>query len=476
MRIAGRSPSDASLPRAAPRPSLRGPLRLCSPRFSPPSLPSLAFSSLLVACATPNYRSSPDPAPVPEARRPAGVLRQRVPRGAAGEVVLDDRDGLSPDEAALLAIDKNPRLRAARAERGLGEAELLSASVLPNPRLDASLDFPVAGGEAKVLGYGAGLSWNVTPLLARSARVSAARSHAASIDLDIAWQEWQVAQAARLHAVRAIYLERRIAVAHELEATWRQRSEALRQARGSGAVTELEVTTAERSFADAQVVRLELEQHLVSARADLARALGVDPTRKVALDVRFALPTGSLNREALIAELPQRRLDLIALEHAQRSRDEALRAAIIARFPPLDLGFHAQREVDGRAALGPSLTFDLPFFDRNQAAVARERALRTQVEAEYDARLLEARADVQRALDELALVNAQLVAAREAAQASGRLAEQARAASVNGALSPLLAADLLERSYASRLRVLEVEQTLIELYIALAVASGVDVR
>ena len=55
-----------------------------------------------------------------------------------------------------------------------------------------------------------------------------------------------------------------------------------------------------------------------------------------------------------------------------------------------------------------------------------------------------------------------------------RLAEHARAAAVSGALSPLLAADMLERSHASRLRTIEIEQTLAELYVALAVASGVD--
>lgn len=428
----------------------------------------------LVGCAGFAYQPPPGPRPLPERWRPETVLRAQVPRGGGGEVVLDDRDGLSPDEAAILAIDQNPRLRAVRAERGIGEAELLTAGILPNPRLDGSLDFPVAGEEATVLGYGAGLSWNVTPLFSRGARVSAAEASLAAIDLDIAWQEWQVAQAARLHAMRAIFLERRVAVARELAETWRQRLDSLRQARAASAVTELEVTNAERSYADARVSRLQLEQQVVAERAALNQAIGVDPTRDLVVDVSFASSTAVPAGDALLDELPRRRLDLIALQHAHRSHDEALRAAVIAQFPPVDIGFHVKREVDNNTGVGIALSFELPFFDRNQGAVARERARRTQIDAEYDARLLEARADVLRIVRELGLVREQLVAAREASDAAARLAEQARTAAVSGALSPLLAADILERSYSSRLRALEIEQTLSELHIALAIASGMD--
>jgi outer membrane protein TolC len=375
-----------------------------------------------------------------------------------------------------MAVDQNPRLRAVRAERGIGQAELVVAGILPNPRLDGSLDFPVSGVDAKVLGYGVGLSWNVTPLLSRGARVSAAEENLASVDLEVAWQEWQVAQAARLHAIRSIYGERRVRLARELEQTWQQRLDALRQARAANAVTELEVANAERSFTEARVRRLEIDQQLVAERAALTRALGIDAAREVVLDASFRPVSAAPRSDGLLDELPRRRLDLLALQHAHRSRDEALRAAVIAQFPAVDVGFHAARGVDQVGSAGITLSFEIPFFDRNQGNVAREHARRIQVEAEYDARLLEARADVLRTVRELGLVQEQLVAAREAKEAASRLAELARAAAVSGALSPLLAADILERSYASRLRMVEIEQTLAELQIALAVASGADVR
>jgi hypothetical protein len=174
-----------------------------------------ALLALLLACAPAAHSPKVGPQPVPAAWAPEVRLREKLPRGAPRDVVLDGRDGLSADEAAIFAIDQNPRLRAVRAERGIGQAELLAAGVLPNPRLEGSLDFPIFGPEAKVLGYGVGISWNVTPLIARGARVAAANENLIAVDLDIAWQEWQVAQAARLHTIRAVCLQRRAALARE---------------------------------------------------------------------------------------------------------------------------------------------------------------------------------------------------------------------------------------------------------------------
>lgn len=435
-----------------------------------------AMCLLLVGCAGFSHQVPPGSSPLPEAWSPDTVLREQVPRGDASEVVLSERDGLSPDEAAIMAIDQNPRLRAIRAERGIGQAELIAAGVLPNPRLDASLDAPVFGTDANVLDYDVGLSWNVTPLLSRGARVSAAEEHLASVDLDIAWQEWQVAQAARLHTIRAIYLERRSQVAGEIEEQWAQSAGALRRARATAAVTELEVTNAEYSYAEARIRRLDLQRQLVTERAALDQTLGIDTAHEITLDLSFTPPSTTPNLEGLLDDLPRRRLDLLALQHAHLFHDEALRAEVIAQFPPVEIGLETRRDVDQNGSVGVTLSFGIPFFDRNQGAVAEERARRVEVDAEYDARLFEARTDLVRFMGELGIAREQLVAATKAVEAAGRLAEQARTAAAGGTLSPLAAADILERYRTTRLRVLEIEQTLAELQVAITMESGAHRR
>ncbi|HEY3452751.1 MAG TPA: TolC family protein [Myxococcales bacterium] len=425
----------------------------------------------LAGCAAFAPRPPVGPQPLPEAWRPEVTIRERIVAKSSGEIVLNDKDGLSPDVAAVMALDRNPRLRAIRAERGIARAEIISAGILPNPRLDGTLTFPVAG-DATVLGFGGGVTWNVTPLIARGPKVEAAEESSRSVDLEVAWQEWQVAQVARLGTVRAIFLERRIAVARAAEQSWRERLDALRKASEARAVTDLDVASAERSLAEARVGRLELQQKLASERVSLNQAIGLDPGATPALDASWSSAGARPALAGLLDGLPQRRLDLLALQHAARSNDQAERAAVLSQFPPVELGVHAAREVDGVGSAGVSLTFDVPFFDRSQGNVAREHGRRLQLEAEYDARLADARADVVRAEKEIELVVEQLVAAKETAAAASRLAEQARGAATGGALSPILAAEAQDRSLASQLRVLEIEGTLAELEVARSLASG----
>jgi hypothetical protein len=70
-------------------------------------------------------------------------------------VPLNLRRGLGPDQAAILAVILNPKLRADRDRRGLAVAQLIQAGILPNPTISYTRDF-VAGGSTKgtVTAYG----------------------------------------------------------------------------------------------------------------------------------------------------------------------------------------------------------------------------------------------------------------------------------------------------------------------------------
>jgi len=399
-------------------------------------------------------------------------LRARLPAGPGGSVLLDDADGLSPDEAALLALTRNPRLRAERARHGLAEAELLTAGILPNPRLTASLSVPTTGRDANVLGYGVGLSWNVTPLVSRSARLRAGRAHSASVDLEIAWQEWQVALSAHLSALRVLFLERRVRLAHGIEGALQTRLGRARAAVEADALTGEDIARLERSAAEARMRALELERSLVLERAELARAVGYDARLQPTMDTSWSPAGEAGDLGAILDELPRRRLDLLALQRAERSGDEALRAAVLARFPAVEVGLRTGRDVDGRGAARLSLSIGLPFFDRNQDEVARARATRSELDAEYDARLASARTEVVRVFQSLELVAREETAATEAAEFAVRLASESASAASAGTLSADRAEELEVRSRQARLRRLEIEQSRAELLDALALASG----
>src|SRR5215471_2211022 len=100
-------------------------------------------------------------------------------------IVFDMSDGISADEAAILAVIANPKLRAVRDQRHLADAQLLQAGILPNPQLAYGLDFPTGGvTQGTVNAFNFSFSWDITSLISRSAKINAAKADAASVDLD----------------------------------------------------------------------------------------------------------------------------------------------------------------------------------------------------------------------------------------------------------------------------------------------------
>jgi hypothetical protein len=105
----------------------------------------------------------------------------------------------SPDEAAILAFIANPKLRSTRDQRKLAAAHLLQAGILPNPQFSYALGVPTGGAtQGTVNAFNYGPSWEITSIISRDSKIAAARADAVSVDLDVAWQEWQAAQAAKL--------------------------------------------------------------------------------------------------------------------------------------------------------------------------------------------------------------------------------------------------------------------------------------
>ena len=55
--------------------------------------------------------------------------------------------------------------------------------------------------------FNIGLEWEITALITRDQKRRAASAQAASVELDVAWKEWQVAQEARTAAYDVLALQ-----------------------------------------------------------------------------------------------------------------------------------------------------------------------------------------------------------------------------------------------------------------------------
>src|SRR5260370_15045696 len=56
-------------------------------------------------------------------------------------IALSSKRGIGPDQAAVLSVLLSPKLVAERDRRGLAQAQLVQAGILPNPQIGITQDF-----------------------------------------------------------------------------------------------------------------------------------------------------------------------------------------------------------------------------------------------------------------------------------------------------------------------------------------------
>ncbi|TAM98645.1 MAG: TolC family protein, partial [Rhodanobacteraceae bacterium] len=127
-----------------------------------------------------------------------------------------------------------------------------------------------------------------------------------------------------------------------------------------------------------------------------------------------------------LTEMTGRRPDLLALQAGYASQQEKLRAAILAQFPAITVGFVKARDNSNISSAGFSISLSLPLFDGNRGNIAIERATRQQLHDEYSTRLLTDRNDIQRLLADLQSARTQRIALAAHAAQLARARDAAR--------------------------------------------------
>jgi outer membrane protein TolC len=390
-------------------------------------------------------------------------------------VSLNLRNGIGPDQAAVLAVLLNPTLRANRDRRGLAAAQLIQAGILPNPTIGYGRDI-VAGGSTlgTVAAYGFTGSWDISGVVSRGAKVEAARANVQAIDLDIAWTEWQMAQAAKLALYRVVALEEELSRAEQIDEDQQKTVETLQAAVDRHEKSVLDLAAAQASREDAHATVLSLKQELDRQRLELKRAIGVLPEATlqigdgITLPSYLSLPPGSVFN----ANIESRRLDLVGLYQGYQSQEATLRAAVLAQFPKVTLGFSRASDTTNVHTIGFAITIELPVFDRNQGTIATEKATRQKLFDEYVARVFEAHSDIAAAISDIRSLNSQIAAAEAALPILQNLVDIAQKASNEGEGDILSYFQARTNLSQRTLQLIKLKQQLMDARSALELASG----
>lgn len=412
---------------------------------------------------------------VPSLERALRVPASRFQNQSADQLLLDFRRGIGPDDAAAIALYSNPALRAIRDRRGLAAAQLIQAGILPNPVASYARDFITGGNTAGTLtAYNFTAAWEFTALIPYLPKQTAARKNFRSVDLDVAWQEWQIAVNARTAVYRVLGLDAQVAQAREATDGLQQSTDAVRKAVDAHEKTVLDLAAVESASQDSRATMLALEQEFEKQRLGLNKILGVEPETKVALRADLILPTRLTPppQRELFDDVESRRLDLLGLRQGLESQDATVRAAILAQFPKMSLAFVKASDTTDVHTTGFNISIDVPIFDRNQGVIATERATRQRLRDEYNQRAFEARSDIAAAIADIRSLNRQIAAAEEALPLLEKLVASAQTATEQGNADVLSYYTARSNLLQKRIQLIKLQEQLLEAHTALEIASG----
>lgn len=390
-----------------------------------PILP--AALAVLAGCATFH------PLPLANGRGPQRVTDITVPTQAMPTPVLraypfDPSNGLDVTEVAMLAVANDPELKVQRDAAGVAHAQAYAAGLLPDPQLDYEHDRPAGNYPPGTTGaYTAGLTFDLGNLVTRSARVQSARASAHRVNLDLLWSEWQAIAKARTLFDRVYYQRKLVGRLEREQSVLAPMQAMIARALHAGDLTYDTASTGLNAASEVANQLGDARRQLDLAEHDLHGLLGFDAS--VPLNLAggpFAIDSANGEVQRALGDMPERRPDLLALQAGYRAQDQKLRAAILAQFPAVTVGFVKARDNGNISSKGLSISLSLPLFGGNRGNIAIERATRQQLHDEYSARLLTDRNDVQRLVADLRSDRRQRMALATHATQLAQAREQAR--------------------------------------------------
>lgn len=391
-------------------------------------------TALLGGCAT--YR----PLPLRNGRGPQHLKDLMVPVASMPVPTLrtygfNPTNGLDVTEVAMLAVANNPQLKVQRDGAGVAHAQAYEAGLLPDPQLSYEHDHPTRPQAGATDAFTAGLTLNLGNLVTRSARVKSARAGARKVDLELLWSEWQTIAKARTLFDHVYYLRQLTARLQRERSALTPIQASITQALHAGDLTYASASAGLNAASDVANQLGGTKRQLHLAEHDLHDLLGLDVSVLLHLGgAPFSIDPDAGEVQQALADMPKRRPDLLALQAGYKAQQENLRAAILAQFPAITVGFVRANDNSNISSAGFSIALSLPLFDGNRGKIAIARATRQQLHDTYSARLLTGRNDIQRLLADLDSDRAQLKALEAHA---AQLAQARQAAASNYAAGRL---------------------------------------
>jgi outer membrane protein TolC len=371
----------------------------------------------------------------------------------------------------VVTVLRNPDLRAQRARASIADAQVFDARLLPDPTASLSLDKVVSGPDS-LSNILVAVAQEINALRTRRVRIEGAAAASRQVRLDLAWAEWQAVGQARIKAARVNALQHALKIAEVSHSAAQESLMRLLRASVRGDIGGEQVQAGRLAEVEAGQRVRTIAKDLAEASGELMRLMGFPPATPIRI-AGVQLPPLPPPAAALTRTAEAQRLDLQALRAGYASQEAAVHLAVLSQFPSLNLGLSANRDTSGNKLTGASVDLTLPLWNRNRGQIAIERATRSALKAEFEARIFNTRAEIAAAVRALTLnwsnradVLSQLPALRNFSKASSRAAARGDIPTVTA----ISAADALRDK---ELLLVQLDESIIEQSIALELLTGV---
>ena len=413
---------------------------------------------------------------------------------------FDPADGLSLAEAEAVALLFNPRLRLARAQADVPSAGAAETGWWPDPQFEVGVKRFVNPGSAGEFGWegptltgvnagivgGGGGGLEITPagfrrgegnvvddpwIVGADLRLTIPISGRLAVEQDWAWATSRSAWRRVLVAEWQLLTELRSAWL-----TWSTTQERIRvrtayldQLAGVATTASRLATAGELKPTDARLLLIEQQRQRAALialaatedqqRLELLALLGIAPHAPIELVPAVFLPEAdgpsAAAGEALLARHPR----VLAARAGYEEAEQRLRLETRSQYPDLNVGPGYSLE-EGFTRLGMGLGLTLPLWNRNRQAIATARAARDEARVQAEAELEQALSELARA--ELKLEHArahrQLLVEQVAPLVDQQLADTQQLLEL-GEVDVLLLRDALDSALETKLEIISATLT-----------------
>ncbi len=311
------------------------------------------------------------------------------------------RAPLSLSDAVQVALVNNRGLQGEYQSLGIARAQLIQAGLLRNPTISGALKMGLDGiGN----GFEFGLAQQIVSLftIPRKKRLAAA-------EMEVAKHSLTASIANLIESTQVSYVAyqadiKRALIRDDIVEIARLAAEMAKRQHDAGNISNLELAAFQSGYERARLGVMIGKAELSSRREDLAKNLGLsENTESLQVSDSIAdIRTDSLSVAGLEAIALGQRADLKAaeLDIIRIGRQAGIDKTEVL-IPDIELGVNYEKEISGDKNITPSLSVQIPVFDRGTAVSEASRA-RIRIAQEHFAELaIRIRSDVRAGVVEL---------------------------------------------------------------------------